>query len=294
MKTNSVTSLFLKETLSAALLGLFCSLPLAAQNSSPAKTPTPPAASEKPVQPAEKPATNGTDPSAQPASAVPEKPVAAPVSKTPAKSPALKRAEKLFFAKKYETAAALLRKIVEDEPENGRANSLLGDVYYLQGQYEKAISHLLRATELNENKAADFFRLGQTYERMKKSKEAVRAYLKAYENDEAMKEALFQTGFVYLSLDRNKKKTIEYWQKFVDEAHHDPQREKVATVLRFLKDPNFVLPDKDSPISLEEALMLGGTGGAAETKTGEDKGAGHEKEKEKNDGKELLDDDRLN
>ena len=72
---------------------------------------------------------------------------------------------------------------MEDEPENGRANSLLGDVYYLQGQYEKALSHLMRASELNEYKAADFFRLGQAYERMKKPKEAVRAYLKAYENE---------------------------------------------------------------------------------------------------------------
>lgn len=212
----------------------------------------------------------------------------------PGKSPALKRAEKLFFAKKYETAATLLRKIVEDEPENGRANSLLGDVYYLQGQYDKAISHLLRASELNEHKAADLFRLGQTYEKMKKPKEAIRTFLKAYEADENMKECLFMTGFVYLSHERNKKKTIEYWQRFVDEAVSDPQREKVATVLRFLNDPNFVLPDKNSPISLEEALMLGGTGAGAETKTGEDKGAGHEKAKEKNDGKELLDDDKLN
>ncbi|MFO1528067.1 MAG: tetratricopeptide repeat protein [Turneriella sp.] len=210
------------------------------------------------------------------------------------KSAALKRAEKLYFSKKYETAAALLRKIVDEEPENGRANSLLGDVYYLQGHYEKALSHLMRAAELNEHKGADFFRLGQTYEKMKKPKEAVRAYLKAYENDDTMKEALFQTGFVYLSLERNKKKTIEYWQKFVDEAVSDPQREKVATVLKFLKDPNFVLPDKDSPISLEEALMLGGSGNGGETKTGEDKGAGLDKAKEKNDGKELLDDDKLN
>jgi tetratricopeptide (TPR) repeat protein len=216
------------------------------------------------------------------------------VSARPGKSAALKRAEKLFFAKKYETAAALLRKIVEDEPENGRANSLLGDVYYLQGQYEKALSHLMRASELNEYKGADYFRLGQTYEKMRKPKEAIRAYLKAYEIDESMKTALFQTGFVYLSHERNKKKTIEYWQRFVDEAVTDPQREKVVTVLKFLNDPNFVLPDKNSPISLEEALMLGGAGTGAETKTGEDKGAGHEKEKEKNDGKELLDDDKLN
>lgn len=211
----------------------------------------------------------------------------------PAKSAALKRAEKLYFAKKYETAAALLRKIVEDEPENGRANSLLGDVYYLQGQYEKAISHLTRASELNDYKAPDLFRLGQTYEKMKKPKEAIRTFLKAYEADDNMKESLFMTGFVYLSHERNKKKTIEYWQRFVDEAVTDPQREKVATVLKFLNNPNFVLPDKNSPISLEEALMLGGVSGS-ETKTGEDKGAGHEKEKEKNDGKELLDDDKLN
>ncbi|MBS0616880.1 MAG: CDC27 family protein [Spirochaetes bacterium] len=213
---------------------------------------------------------------------------------TTPKSAALKRAERLFFSKKYETAAALLRKIVDDEPENGRANSLLGDVYYLQGQYEKAVSHLLRAVELNENKALDYFRLGQTYTKLKKSKAAISAFLKAYEADDAMKTALFHTGFVYLSLERNKQKTIDYWQRFVDEAHNDPQREKVVTVLKFLRDPNFVLPDKNSPISLEEALMIGGTGNGGETKTGEDKGAGYEKAKEKNDSKELLDDDKLN
>lgn len=206
----------------------------------------------------------------------------------------LKHAERLFFSKKYETAATLLRKIVADEPENGRANSLLGDVYYFQGQYEKALSPLLRASELNENNASDFFRLGQVYERLKRSNEAVRAYERAYAVDPSLKAALFQAGFVYLSLERNKAKTIEFWQKFVDEAVGDPQREKVATVLKFLGDPNFVLPDKNSPISLEEALMLGGTPGVGEVKAGEDKGAGHESAKEKNDSKELLDDDKLN
>ncbi len=238
-------------------------------------------------------ATAATD---TPATAEPAAPTAAkaPPSKNPPKSANLKRAEKLYFSKKYETAAALLRKIVDDEPENGRANSLLGDVYYLQGFHEKALSHLMRASELNENKAPDLFRLGQAYEKLGKPKEAVRSYLKAYEQDETMKEALFHTGFVYLSLERNKKKTIEYWQRFVDEAATDPQREKVATVLKFLRDPNFVLPDKGSPISLEEALLLGGATGPGETQTGADKSAGHEKAKEKNDGKELLDDDTLN
>lgn len=210
------------------------------------------------------------------------------------KAQALKRAERLFFSKKYETAAVILRKITDEEPENGRANSLLGDIYYLQGQYEKALSHLLRAVELNEQKAPDYFRLGQTYEKLKKPREAIQAYQKAYENDEGMKEALFQIGFVYLSLERNKKKTIEFWQRFVDEAITDPQREKVITVLKFLRDPNFVLPDKNSPISLEEALLLGTAGASSEIKTGEDKSAGYEKAKEKNDSKELLDDDRLN
>ncbi|MFZ5629722.1 MAG: tetratricopeptide repeat protein [Spirochaetota bacterium] len=239
-------------------------------------------------QPDNGPATGVTPSAARPGT------TGTPGRKPAAKSAALKRAEKLYFSKKYETAAALLRKITDEEPENGRANSLLGDVYYIQGQHEKALSHLLRAAELNDHKAPDFFRLGQTYEKLQKPKEAVRAYQKAYESDEGMKEALFQIGFVYLSLERNKKKTIEFWQRFVDEAVTDPQREKVITVLKFLNDPNFILPDKNSPISLEEALMLGGGAGNGEVKTGEDKGAGHEKEKEKNDSKELLDDDKLN
>jgi len=230
---------------------------------------------------------------AEPATIKPTAPAPAR-RKAPPQSANLKRAEKLYFSRKYETAAVILRQITDEEPENGRANSLLGDIYYLQGQYEKAISHLLRAAELNEQKAPDYFRLGQTYEKLNKPKEAVRCYQKAYEYDESMKESLFQIGFVYLSLERNKKKTIEFWQRFVNEAVTDPQREKIITVLKFLNDPNFVLPDKNSPISLEEALMLGGGAGNGEVKPGEDKSAGHEKEKEKNDSKELLDDDKLN
>jgi len=206
----------------------------------------------------------------------------------------LKRAERFYFSKKYETSAALLKKILEKDPTNGHANSLLGDIFYIQGKYDKALSHLLRASELNENSANDFFRLGQVYIKLNKPKEATQSFLRAYEIDDKMKESLFMVGFVYLSLERNKKKTIEYWQKFVDEAVRDPQREKVATVLKYLNDPNFVLPDKNSPISLEEALLIGGSHGPGETKPAEDKGAGHEGAKEKNDSKELLDDDALN
>ncbi|MCS6972259.1 MAG: tetratricopeptide repeat protein [Leptospiraceae bacterium] len=206
---------------------------------------------------------------------------------------ALQRAEKLYFARKYETAAVLLRKIVEAEPENGRANSLLGDIYYLQGNYEAAVSHLLRATELNHKPAEDFFRLGQCYQKLQKPHQAIKAYETAYQKNPQLASALFQAGYVALVLERDKKKTIDFWQRFADAAPTDPQREKVLAAIKILSDPNFVLPDRNSPISLEEALLLGG-GGAAEIKPGEDKAAGYEKEKEKNDGKELLDDDRIN
>jgi len=206
----------------------------------------------------------------------------------------LAKAEKFYFAKKFESASVLLKQICEEDPENGRANSLLGDIYLFQGQFDKAISHLLRATELNNHNAADLFRLGQAYEKSAKSKDAIASYQRAYEADGQLKEALFQKGWVYFTAERNKAQTITAWKHFVAEAQNYPQHPKVVAVLKILEDPNFVLPEKNSPVSLDEALMLGKPPKDEKPEPPKEMGAGYEKEKEKNDPKELLDDEKLN
>ena len=206
----------------------------------------------------------------------------------------LAKAEKFYFAKKFESASVLLKQICEEDPENGRANSLLGDIYIFQGQFDKAVSHLLRAAELNAQNAPDLFRLGQAYEKSGKSKDAISAYQRAYAADAQLKEALFQKGWVYFTAERDKAQTIAAWKQFVAEAASYPQHPKVVAVLKILEDPNFVLPEKGSPVSLDEALMLGKQPKDEKPAPPKEMGAGYEKEKEKNDPKELLDDDKLN
>lgn len=193
-----------------------------------------------------------------------------------------KKAEKFYFEKKYEISTQILLKILDTTPEHPGANSLLGDIYFYKGQYEKAISYFLRSIEVSPSPSSEYFRLGQCYSRLKKSADAIDAYSKAYSLDEKLKVALFQMGYVYLYQERDKAKTVRYWRQFVDEAPQDPQREKIIFVLTILENPEFVLPSQDSGISIDEALRIGGKAITAESVKTSDKLAPHEKAKEKN------------
>lgn len=203
------------------------------------------------------------------------------------------RARRYYFDQKFAVADALLSKILEQRPDHGAALSLKGDIALYQKKYDRALQAYRMAAEIAEHPAHEFYRIGQVQIEKGDATAAREAFLKSYAIDSQLKINLFQAGYVYLTLDRDKEKTIEYWQKFVDEAPEDAQRENVIKALALLKNPDFILPAADSNISLEEALLLGGKQVEASKAEVKDSQAGLEEAKTSNETEGLLEDNEL-
>ena len=121
---------------------------------------------------------------------------------------------------------------------------------------------------------------------------ALNNFKKALELDPSLKFAHYHIGLCYLMLLRDKQNTIKSWETYIDIAPEDPQYESIRRVIELLKDPNFKIPPANSNISIEEALLLGGSTLEKQTRSGKHKQAGNEKKKTRNKIEEIyLDDD---
>jgi len=75
-------------------------------------------------------------------------------------------AEKLKDAGKNEEAVALLEQILQEDPNHVLTHLTLGRIFTLQGKYEQAISHGLKACELEPQEPFNFTAISVTYQRV--------------------------------------------------------------------------------------------------------------------------------
>ncbi|MDH5716084.1 MAG: tetratricopeptide repeat protein [Spirochaetia bacterium] len=204
-----------------------------------------------------------------------------------------KKGKKYFFENKYDAAGEIMKNIIAMNPNHAEALSILGDISLIKKEYYTALSYYKKAESESINPAIENFRMGQVYIKLDKPEESIQCFNKALLLDPSMKINLYQIGYVELVLNRNKYGTIENWRKFVNEAPTDYQNEKIRQVLKLLEDPNFKLPSRDSDITLEDALLLGGQLLEAASVETKDDTAGHEKAKTNNQTQELLEDNDL-
>ncbi len=202
-------------------------------------------------------------------------------------------AEEYFFNRKFEVAGEYLRKVLEKKPDHARAASLLGDVYLFRGEYEAALRMHRRAAELSPRPGIEYYRMGQDALSLERAEEAKDYFSRAHVMEPTLHYCLFQLGYIALVFDRDKDRTIFFWRRFLVADPQDSQADRIEEVLALLEDPDFELPAKDSPVSLEEALKLGGKIFEARELKPRDESADHLKEKSLDDGKELPDDDGL-
>ncbi len=203
------------------------------------------------------------------------------------------RAVKYYFQKKFAMAEILLQETIKKNPENSLAYSYLGDIYLTKKKYDGALNLYDKAIELDPTSAENYFRIGQVYYYKKIGNLAVENFQKALLRDDKLKIALYQMGLAYLMLLRNKEKTIESWDQFLRAAPEDPQYDKIRRVLELLKDPNFKIPPKGSDISIEEALLLGGSILDKKEHRATNRKEGHEKKKSKTKIEDIYMDDDL-
>ena len=204
-----------------------------------------------------------------------------------------KKAEKLFFEKKFNRTAILLKRILNNNPNHPKALSLMGDIYLFQKAYHKAIYKYKHALKTSSNKSIEHFRIGQCYLELKQFDNAKDYFQQSYILNTKMKTALFQIGYITLFYERNKLKTIQYWEQFTEEAPNDPQYEKIKRAIELLKDSNFKIPPLGSNISIEEALLFGQNSLKAKLIKTKNKKAGDAKSKINNKIKEILEDEEL-
>ncbi len=148
-----------------------------------------------------------------------------------------------------------------------------------------------KAIDIDPYIAENYFRLGQVYYYKKLGNLAIENFKKSVETDSTLKYAYYHIGLSYLMLERDKMNTIKYWEKYLSVAPEDPQYESIRRVIELLKDPNFSIPPKGSEISIEEALLLGGSTLKKIERVAKDKQAGHEIKKTKDKIEEVYTDD---
>ncbi len=203
------------------------------------------------------------------------------------------RATKYFFQKKFEMAEVLFQEVIKKDPENALAYSYLGDIYLKKQQYDGALNLYLKAIDINPGIAENYFRLGQIYYFKKNADLALENFNKTLLKDEKLKVTFYHIGLTHLMLLRDKEKTIENWETYIRLVPEDPQYDSIKRVIELLRDPKFQLPSADSKISIEEALLLGGSTLDTQDRTSENKEAGHETKKSKDTIEDIYMDDDL-
>jgi tetratricopeptide (TPR) repeat protein len=203
------------------------------------------------------------------------------------------RATKYFFQKKFEMAEVLFQEVIKKDPENALAYSYLGDIFLKKQQYDGALNLYLKAIDIRPDIAENYFRLGQIYYFKKNADLAIENFNKTLMKDDKLKVTFYHIGLTYLMLMRDKDKTIEYWENYIRLVPEDPQYDSIKRVIELLKDPKFQLPPADSKISIEEALLLGGSTLDTQERSTENKEAGHEKKKSKDTIEDIYMDDDL-
>jgi len=194
-------------------------------------------------------------------------------------SEAFKKAVKYFFQRKYEMAEILFQESIKRNPENFKAYSYLGDIFLKKKKLNGALNLYKKALDLKPENAENFFRIGQVYYYKKLGDLALENFQKSLSLDKTLTFVYYHIGLCQLMLKRDKYKTINNWETFLRLAPEDPQYESIRRVIELLKDPNFKIPPPGSDISIEEALLLGGSTLSKTDRKAREKKAGNESKK---------------
>ena len=177
------------------------------------------------------------------------------------RSELFKKAEGYYFKKRYFIALRLLKKVLEEEPENAKAYSYTGDIYLVTGKLKLAEEHLQIAADLAKRPARELYRLGQVRYLKKDAPGALAAYQKALKLEPTLHVCRFQMGMVYLKLVRNKAEVIKHWEEYRKLSPEDPQGPAIDRALVILKRKDYVIPGNEKPVKIP-----GGTDSEAASK----------------------------
>jgi len=108
-----------------------------------------------------------------------------------------------------------LEKMTKENPDNVASWINLGNLYFDNGNYQKAIAAYTKSLELNPNNADVLTDLGIMYRRSGQPKKAVESFDKAAKVDPKNETALFNKGIVLMHDLNDLDGAIQAWQELV-------------------------------------------------------------------------------
>jgi tetratricopeptide (TPR) repeat protein len=97
-----------------------------------------------------------------------------------------------LMGKELDKAEKLVRKAIDAEPDNGYYIDSLGWVFFMRGEYDRAVAELERAAKIVENDPTILEHLGDAYEANGRYREAVTAYEKSRTHQRGENEGLLR------------------------------------------------------------------------------------------------------
>ncbi|MCP4762897.1 MAG: tetratricopeptide repeat protein [archaeon] len=113
----------------------------------------------------------------------------------------------------YQNQIMKLEKKVLNNPQNREAWTLLGNLYFDQGEVIKSITSYKKSLELDPNNANVWTDIGVMYRRNNEPKKAIESFDKAYKINPQHEVALLNKGIILLYDLNDTVQAIEEWNK---------------------------------------------------------------------------------
>jgi tetratricopeptide (TPR) repeat protein len=159
----------------------------------------------------------------------------------------------------FDGAVAAYSRRIDANPNSGEAHRQLGEIYFLQGRDEEALTEFLVATWLDPRDAKAFAAAGQVQVRMLKYADARGSLERALAIDPSLKEARYALGTSLMRLGRSEdaKRELEIFQRQQGEFEAAGQQAFRLDALRREASRSLLAGSfEQSIVSYEEALKL--------------------------------------
>ena len=129
-----------------------------------------------------------------------------------------------------------LEKMLAANPNNVEALVQLGNDYFDEGNYEKAVETYQRSLQIDPRNVDVITDMGVSYRKLGKSREAVDAFRKALEVDPNHAMALFNLGIVLRDDLKDYEGALKAWETFLQKAGDSRYAVMVRPWLKQLKE----------------------------------------------------------
>jgi predicted Zn-dependent protease len=127
----------------------------------------------------------------------------------------VKKAEKLLDEKKFADARAILEKIISNNPDTYVLYTIIGNSYFAEEDYEKAIEAYLKVFEKAPDRADTIAAIANSYNNMGKRDEAAAWYKKLTVGDIRDVDTAYNAGISLYNVG-NPAEAINYYKKSVE------------------------------------------------------------------------------